>query len=166
MKTDKKIIKYKSLPRLRAKAKKEGKTIVFTSGCYDLLHLGHVIHFEYCKSKADILIVTVGNDKTIKMLKGPTRPINNESLRSRLVAALECVDYVVLSEEYGKMDHNESLALLKPDVFIVNATDSNIQEKKDYCKSIGVKLDACKRLPPDHIKGGISTTQIEEKLSR
>jgi len=165
MKTDKKIVTYKDIPRLRGQLKRHGKTIVFTSGCYDILHLGHVIHFNYCKSKGDILVVTVGNDQTISMLKGPTRPINNELLRSRLVAALETVDYVVLSEEYGKMDHNESMKLLRPDIYVVNATDSNVQEKKDLCSRYRVKMIACRRLPPSHLKGGISTTQIEVKLS-
>jgi len=164
MKTDKKIIKYKDLTRLRQKATKEKKTTVFTSGCYDILHLGHVIHFNYCKSLADILVVTAGNDKTIRELKGNGRPINNEQFRSRLLAALEIVDYVVISEEYGKMDHEESMKLLKPDIFVVNATDSAIAEKKELAEALGVKLVACKRLPPNNFKGGISTTSIANKL--
>lgn len=164
MKTDKKIIKYKDLARLRQKATKEAKTIVFTSGCYDILHLGHVIHFNYCKSLANILVVTTGNDKTIRELKGNGRPINNEQFRSRLLAALEIVDYVVISEEYGKMDHEESMKLLKPDVFVVNTTDSAIAEKKKLAESLGVKLVACKRLPPNNFKGGISTTAIANRL--
>jgi len=166
MKTDKKIIKYKDLNRLRQRAKKEGKTISFTSGCYDILHLGHVIHFNYCKSLADILVVTIGNDKTIRELKGNGRPINNERFRSRLLAALEIVNYVVISEEFGKMDHKESMKLLKPDIFVVNATDSAISEKRELAESIGIKFVACKRLPPDNVKGGISTTDIESKLDR
>jgi len=164
MKTDKKIIKYKNLSKLSQKAKKEGKTISFTSGCYDILHLGHVVHFNYCKSLADILVVTIGNDKTIRELKGNGRPINNERFRSRLLAALDIIDFVVLSEEFGKMDHKESMKLLKPDFFVVNATDSAIREKRELAESIGIKLVACKRLPPDNLKGGISTTQIESKL--
>ncbi|MEI8061189.1 MAG: adenylyltransferase/cytidyltransferase family protein [Candidatus Berkelbacteria bacterium] len=164
MKTDKKIIKYKDLAKLRAKASKEGKTIVFTSGCYDILHLGHVIHFNFCKQQADILVVTVGNDKTIKDLKGPTRPINDENFRSRLLAALELVDYVVISEEFGKMDHVKSIGLLRPDRFVLNATDSAIAEKRVICEKNGVELVLCKRLPPGHKKGGISSSGIEKQL--
>jgi len=166
MKTDKKIITYKSLKRLRSKATKESKTIVFTSGCYDILHLGHVVHFNYCKSQGDWLVITVGNDKTIKELKGPARPINDEVFRARLLAALELVDYVVISEEFGKMDHMESMRLLKPDVFVLNATDSAVKEKKVLTDSVGTKMVLCKRLPPGHKKGGISSSDIESKLRK
>lgn len=164
MKTDKKIIKYKNLESLRKKATKEGKTLVFTSGCYDILHLGHIIHFNFCKSKGDILVVNVGNDKTIRDLKGKGRPINNEKFRARTVAALEIIDYVAISEEFGKMDHNKFVELLRPDIFVLNATDSAIAEKQALCDRIGTKLLLCKRLPPGHQKGGISTTQIAKKL--
>jgi len=166
MKTDKKIIKYKDLKNLRAKANREKKTIVFTSGCYDLLHIGQVIHFNFCKSRGSILVVNVGNDKTVKALKGPTRPINKEKFRARMVAALEIVDYVVISEEFGKMDHNRFVELLRPDIFVLNSTDSAVKEKRELVEKIGGKLLLCKRLPPGHLRGGISTTQIEKKLSQ
>lgn len=165
MKTDKKIITYKDLPKLRAKATKEGKTIAFTSGCYDILHLGHVVHFNFCKNQADLLVVTVGNDATIRELKGPTRPINDENFRARLLAALELVDYVVISEEFGKMDHNLSMELLRPDKYILNATDSAVQEKKKLTDQYGIELVLCKRLPPGHKKGGISSSGIEKQLN-
>lgn len=165
MKTDKKIIKYKNLPALRKKAAKEGKTIVFTSGCYDLLHLGHIMHFNYCKSKGDIFVVTTGNDKTIKHLKGPGSPVYNENFRARMIAAIEYVDYVIISEEFGKMDHVKSLKLLKPDFFVLNSTDSAVAEKRKLIEDIGGKLVLCKRLPPGHLKGGVSTTQIKLKIS-
>lgn len=164
--TDKKILKYADLSNLRKKCSRGGKKIVLTTGCYDILHLGHVIHFNYCKSKGDVLLVSVGNDATVRSLKGPTRPINSERLRARLAAALECVDYVVISEELGKMDHNKLVELLKPDLYIVPSTDSMLGDKKALCDKNGVQFIGCRRLPPEKIKGGISTTQIEEKLAR
>lgn len=164
MKTDKKIIKYQHLGKLRKKATRQGKKIIFTSGCYDLLHLGHVMHFHYCKSQGDILVVNIGNDKTIRELKGPERPINNETFRARMVAALESVDYVAISEEFGKMDHNLFVELLRPDIFVLNATDSAVEEKRKLAEENGGKLLLCKRLPPGHKKGGISTTKIADKL--
>lgn len=165
MKSDKKIIKYKDLPKLRKKATAEGKSIVFTSGCYDILHLGHVMHFNYCKQQGNILVVTLGNDETTRMLKGPTRPINDEKFRARMIAALELVDFVVISEELGKMDHIKSMELLRPDKFVLNATDSAVAEKRAITDNLGVKLILCKRLPPGHKKGGISTTSIEKSLT-
>lgn len=166
MKTDKKIIKYKDLRRLRKLADKENKRIVFTSGCYDLLHLGHIIHFHYCKSKGDILVVNVGNDRTVKKLKGPGSPINNQKFRVRMVAALEVIDYVAVSEEFGKMDHNKFVQLLRPDIFVLNSTDSAVKEKRELVEKVGGKLLLCKRLPPGHKKGGISTTELKKRLKK
>jgi cytidyltransferase-like protein len=164
MKTDKKIIKYKDLSKIRKKASRDGKTIIFTSGCYDLLHLGHIIHFNFCKSKGDILVVTVGNDETIHLLKGSTKPINDQDFRVRLLAALELVDYVVISEESGKMDHIKSTELLRPDKYVLNATDSAVEAKRAICEKNGVELVLCRRLPPGHKKGGISSSGIEKQL--
>jgi len=164
MKTDTKIIACDAVEKLRKKAKKENKTTVLTTGCYDILHLGHVVHFNYCKSKADILVVSVGNDESAQHLKGPNRPVNNETFRARMVAALECVDYVVISEEFGIMDHTRLVEKLKPDVYVVPSTDSMLEEKRQLIAENHGEFVTCRRLPPGHLKGGISTTQIEEKL--
>jgi rfaE bifunctional protein nucleotidyltransferase chain/domain len=165
MKTDKKIIKYKDLKKVSNIYQKNNQKVVLTTGCYDILHLGHIIHFNYCKEKGDILVVSVGNDKTVRDLKGPARPINPESFRARMIAALECVDYVVISEEHGKMDHNQLTTLLRPDMYVVPITDSMLEEKKELCKKNGVGFITCRRIPPEHTKGGISTTEIDRKLS-
>ncbi len=166
MKTDKKIVKYSDLSKLKEKYKKQKKTTVFTTGCYDILHLGHVIHFNYCKSKGDILIVSVGNDKNVRELKGPSRPINSESFRARMIAALEIIDHVVISEEMGIMDHDKSVELLKPNFYVVPGTDGYLDGKKKLVENNGGKLIACKRLPPENKKGGISTTMIEKELGK
>lgn len=164
MKTDKKIVGYDQLEKLREKYKKEGKVTVFTSGCYDLLHMGHLMHFNYCKSKGDVFIVSVANDACVRSLKGPTRPINDERFRARMIAALELVDHVILSEEMGIFDHDRMVELLKPDLYIVPSTDKYLEAKTKLVEANGGKLLTCKRLPPDHMKGGISTTKLEGKL--
>ncbi|MFA5927113.1 MAG: adenylyltransferase/cytidyltransferase family protein [Patescibacteria group bacterium] len=165
MKTDKKVLTYSQLKTATSKHKAEGNKIVLTTGCYDILHLGHIIHFSYCKSRGDILVVSVGSDATVRSLKGPNRPINKETFRARMVAALECVDYVVISTELGKMDHNELVALIKPDIYVVPATDSMLEEKKALIESNGGKFVACHRLPPNHLKDGISTTSLAKTLN-
>lgn len=162
MLTDKKIINYSQLKRLRNKNK--DKKIVLTAGCYDLLHLGHLIHLSYCKSKGDILVVSIGNDITIRTLKGNSRPINSEVIRARMLAAMSVVDYVVISEEYGKMDHSRSVSSLKPDLYIAPSSDTHVKEKRELVESNGGVFMLCKRIPPNHIKGGISTTALEGKL--
>lgn len=84
MQSDKKIINYKQAGLIAKKLKNGGKKTVLITGCYDILHLGHLIFFNYAKSKGDVLVVGIGSDKTIRAYKGPTRPINNENLRARL----------------------------------------------------------------------------------
>jgi D-beta-D-heptose 7-phosphate kinase / D-beta-D-heptose 1-phosphate adenosyltransferase len=165
MKTDRKILTYPQAAALRKRTKKEGVSIVLTTGCFDILHLGHVIHFAFSKSKGDILVVSVGNDATVRNLKGPGRPINSESFRARMVAALECVDYAIISEEFGKMDHTRLVEVLLPDIYVVPSTDSMLEEKRNLIISRGGTFIPCHRLPPSHLKGGISTTSIEKQIA-
>ncbi len=73
--------------------------IVFTNGCFDLLHVGHVRYLQEAKSCGELLVVGVNSDDSVKRLKGPTRPIQNENDRAEILSALACVDYVVLFSE-------------------------------------------------------------------
>ena len=164
MKTDNKIVSYRELHAIREKTRKSGKTLVLTTGCYDILHLGHVLHFNFCKTKGDVLLVSVGNDRTVRELKGLSRPINSERFRSRMVAALECVDHVTISEESGLLDHVRLMELLRPDFYVVPSTDSILEEKRLLTARNGCTLITCRRLPPGNLKGGISTTGIAEKI--
>jgi D-glycero-beta-D-manno-heptose 1-phosphate adenylyltransferase len=77
----------------------QNKKIVFTNGCFDLLHIGHVRYLEQAKSLGDILIVGINSDASVKQLKGPTRPIQNESDRAEILASLKAVDHTVIFTE-------------------------------------------------------------------
>lgn len=96
----------------------EGKTVVTTNGCFDILHVGHVRYLQKTKSFGDVLIVLLNSDKSVKSIKGPTRPINNENDRAELLGALACVDYVVLFDEDSPRD---LLDEMKPDVYTKGA---------------------------------------------
>lgn len=94
---------------------RKNKKIVFTNGCFDLLHIGHVKYLKEAKSKGDFLIVGINADASVKRLKGPTRPIQNETDRSEILAALESVDATVIFTE----DTPENLIkALRPDVLV------------------------------------------------
>jgi D-glycero-beta-D-manno-heptose 1-phosphate adenylyltransferase len=75
------------------------KNIVFTNGCFDLLHVGHVRYLQEAKKHGDILIVGINTDRSVKLLKGPKRPIQNENDRAEILAALGCVDFTTLFDE-------------------------------------------------------------------
>lgn len=94
-------------------AKEQGKKVVFTNGCFDILHVGHVSYLELAKRQGDILIVGVNSDASTKRLKGPTRPINSEKDRATMLSALKSVDYTVIFDEDTPED---LIAYLKPSI--------------------------------------------------
>jgi rfaE bifunctional protein nucleotidyltransferase chain/domain len=91
----------------------DGRTIAFANGCFDVVHVGHVRYLADAKAQADRLVVAVNDDRSVRGLKGPGRPILNAADRAELVAALESVDYVVV---FSDPDVNRLLRLVKPDV--------------------------------------------------
>jgi rfaE bifunctional protein nucleotidyltransferase chain/domain len=97
---------------------KSGKTVVATNGCFDILHVGHVRYLQKTKSFADYSIVLLNSDKSVRAIKGPTRPINNEQDRAEILCALSCVDYVVLFDENSPANLLEAI---KPDVYTKGA---------------------------------------------
>jgi rfaE bifunctional protein nucleotidyltransferase chain/domain len=96
-----------------AEDRRGGKTIAFANGCFDLLHVGHVRYLQGAKEEADRLLVAVNADASVRGLKGPGRPVLDEHARAELVAALACVDYVVI---FSDRTVDRLLTLLKPDV--------------------------------------------------
>ena len=91
-----------------------GKTVVCTNGCFDILHVGHVRYLEKTKSFADFCIVLLNSDKSVRSIKGPSRPINNENDRAEILSALRCVDFVVMFDEDSPRN---LLDEIKPDVY-------------------------------------------------
>lgn len=93
--------KFLSLPQLleRLNAVREGKRVVFTNGCFDVIHRGHVSYLAQARDLGDLLVLGLNSDSSVRRLKGPTRPVNDEESRALVLASLECVDYVVLFDE-------------------------------------------------------------------
>lgn len=161
----KKILNTSTLSKIR-KANKD-KIIVFCSGCYDILQSGHAVFFQQCKQYGDILVVGVGRDSTIKKLKGPGRPVNNQNNRLYLVAAMQDVDYAILNDEKikkDKIDFENIVKILQPDIFVLNNDDSGIESKKQLCKTMGIKLVLVPRTVPKMLEA-TSTTKIIEKIN-
>lgn len=94
-----KIIPWDEVDALVARLRGEGRTIVFTNGVFDLLHIGHVRYLREAKSYGDVLILGLNSDASVRRIKGPRRPIVPERERAEMLAALECVDYVIIFEE-------------------------------------------------------------------
>jgi len=110
-----KILDRQELVRKRGELRGEGRTLVFTNGCFDLLHPGHVRYLAEARALGDALVVALNSDRSVRVLKGEGRPILNEQERAEVVAALQSVDYVITFDEETPRD---LIATLLPDVLV------------------------------------------------
>jgi D-beta-D-heptose 7-phosphate kinase/D-beta-D-heptose 1-phosphate adenosyltransferase len=136
--------------------RREGKKIVFTNGCFDLLHVGHVYLLREAKKFGDVLMVGMNSDASVKRLKGDGRPIISMEDRAYAVAALECVDYLVIFDEQDPM---QLIQRIRPDV-LVKGDDYAAAEVvgASFLNSYGGTV----RLVP--IRRGVSTSHLIEKI--
>ena len=152
--------KIYSLPDLQRQVQRWkflGKTIAFTNGCFDILHQGHIYSLSQAASEADVLIVGVNADESVKKLKGPTRPINPQSSRSLLLAALLMIDAVVVFEEDTPL---QLISTLLPHVLVKGGdyTLDQIVGAREVIANGG-------RVVINKIEEGFSTTGILDKMN-
>ena len=107
------VATWEELDALREQWRREGRTVVWTNGCFDILHVGHLRNLQACRACGDVLVVGLNSDASVRQIKGPTRPVNAEGNRAELLAGLTCVDIVVL---FGESTPEAALARLKPDI--------------------------------------------------
>jgi cytidyltransferase-like protein len=117
---------------------------VFVSGCFDMLHSGHVEFFEQAAAFGD-LYVALGSDQTVFDLKG-RKPVNSEQERLFMIRALKCVTDAFISQGSGMLDFARELETMRPDMFVVNA-DGNLREKRELCERLGIEYRVLERVP-------------------
>lgn len=151
-----KIVSYSKIYQTLSKFKEQNKKIVFTNGCFDLLHLGHVDYLSKAKDQGDILVIGLNSDFSVKNIKGDSRPIQDQISRAKILASLIFVDYVVL---FDAPTPYELIRTIKPDVLIKGA-DYKIEQivGHDIVKSYGGKVMTIPFIE------GYSTTQIIKKI--
>lgn len=149
------IVQREDLRALIDKIHQQDKTVVTTNGCFDILHVGHVRYLEKTKTFGDYLIVLLNSDKSVKSIKGPSRPINNEMDRAEILSALKCVDYVVLFDEDSPRN---LLDEMKPDVYTKGAdyTMETLPEA-DIMRKNGTRVEFI-----DFVAGKSTTKTIEK----
>ncbi|MDP8988662.1 MAG: adenylyltransferase/cytidyltransferase family protein [Acidobacteriota bacterium] len=143
------------LVAVRAAWRKTGKTVVFTNGCYDILHPGHIRLLERARSLGDVLILALNTDDSVARLKGPSRPLLAESERARMALALAAVDAVTF---FGEDTPRELIAEVLPDVLIKGADWAHFIAGREEVEAAGGKVMALALEP------GFSTTNIEKEL--
>ncbi len=138
------------------KLRKEGKQIVSTNGCFDILHVGHVRILKESKKLGDILVVGINSDASVKRLKGEDRPINNQDDRAELLSSLECVDIVSIFDEGTPV---EFLKVVKPNIHVKGAdyTPDKLEETP-VVESFGGRVEILPLVPQK------STTSLVEKI--
>ena len=151
-----KIKTVQELRPLLAILRAAGEKVVFTNGCFDILHTGHTRYLEKSRSFGDVLVVAVNSDASVRMIKGEKRPINSEAERMEALAALECVDFVTL---FNEPDPYRIISELQPDV-LVKGGDWPIEKiiGRDVVEARGGKV-----VNVPYIEGS-STTGIIEKI--
>jgi rfaE bifunctional protein nucleotidyltransferase chain/domain len=157
MKTSDKIVTKDQISALLPEWKKEGK-IVFTNGCFDLLHLGHVDYLEKAKNLGEKLVVGLNSDASVQRLKGSSRPITDENSRSRVMAALEFVDAVILFDEDTPL---ELIQFIKPDI-LVKGNDYSIET----IVGADVVLKSGGSVETVPLVNGYSTTNVIQKIKQ
>lgn len=151
-----KIKSVEELKQLIKKRREKGQIMVFTNGCFDILHVGHIHYLNFARSLGDFLVVGLNSDESVKKIKGTLRPINSEIERAYALSALECVDYIIFFDE----ETPENLIKeLKPDILVKGA---DWEEEKivgaTFVKSYGGKVERIT------FKFDVSTTKIIEKI--
>ena len=154
-----KIVKLTELVQIRRKARKENKKLVFTNGCFDLLHRGHIEYLKKAKSLGDILIVGLNSDSSVRKIKGKGRPIQKQSDRVTILASLYFVDYVVI---FGELTPFKLISKLIPDI-LVKGGDWKVKDivGKDIVESHGGKVLNLKM-----VKGKSTRNIIQTILNR
>jgi len=108
-----KVVDWETLITLRICWKQQRRVVVWTNGCFDLLHVGHIRNLQTARQLGDLLVVGLNSDESVRRIKGPTRPIMPEQERAEMLAALQCVDYVVV---FNENTPETSLTRLQPDI--------------------------------------------------
>ena len=155
-----KIIAWEKLSEWRKAFRASGKKLVVTNGCFDILHLGHVTYLENARSRGDALLIGVNSDAAVRGLKGAGRPVNSETDRAAVLAALQSVDGVCL---FTDTTATRFLAAAQPDIYVKGGDytlETLNQDERRAVESAGGKIVLVPFVP------GKSTTGLLEKISR
>jgi len=153
-----KILEIRDLIKIVHDLRESGKKIVFTNGCFDILHVGHVRYLAAASSQGDILVVGLNSDASVRSIKPENRPIVNQNQRAEVLAGLECVDYITI---FNEPDPLKIIKELKPDVLVKGA--DWIEEEiigADIVKATGGKVVRVSVVPE------VSTSRIIQRILR
>jgi rfaE bifunctional protein nucleotidyltransferase chain/domain len=153
-----KVLTLKQAARWAAAARRQGQRIVATNGCFDLLHFGHVDYLQRAKKLGDLVVVGLNSDLSVRQLKGPHRPLAPQKQRAAVLAALACVDKVVI---FPQVRAHRFLAAVRPDIYVKGGDyrpETLVGRERAVLTAIGSRI----RILP-FVKG-FSTTRLIQKI--
>jgi rfaE bifunctional protein nucleotidyltransferase chain/domain len=155
---DGKIKSSSALEKILARARRKGKDIVFTNGCFDIIHIGHVKYLAKAKKLGDILVIGMNSDSSVRAIKGKGRPVNKQRDRAEVLSALSFIDYVTV---FNESTPERLIKRLKPNI-LVKGGDWKIDKivGGDFVKSLGGKVV---RIP---FVRGYSTSSVIDKIAK
>jgi D-beta-D-heptose 7-phosphate kinase/D-beta-D-heptose 1-phosphate adenosyltransferase len=153
-----KVVSVDELKTIIENLKKQGKSVVWTNGCFDLIHVGHILYLEDARAQGDMLVVGLNSDESVRLLKGLNRPIVEETQRAKLLASLSCVDYVVVFSDKSPF---KVIQYLQPDVYIKGGDytiDTINQEERRLVEGYGGRIAIVPGID------GMSTTNLIQRI--
>jgi D-beta-D-heptose 7-phosphate kinase/D-beta-D-heptose 1-phosphate adenosyltransferase len=151
------LLTVEEMRRVRLSLAKESKHLVFTNGCFDILHTGHVSYLEFARDQGDALVIGLNSDESVRRNKGPLRPINSEEDRARMLQSLRAVDYVVV------FDDDEPRAIIEeilPDVLVKGSDWAHYVSGRDVVEAHGGRV-----VLADLVEGRSTTSTIERVVA-
>jgi D-glycero-beta-D-manno-heptose 1-phosphate adenylyltransferase len=156
----KKIVTAEQASAIGKEMRDNGRKLVFTNGCFDLLHAGHVRYLQAARALGDALLVAINGDESVRVLKGQGRPLNRAADRAEVIAALECVDHVVI---FPEVRATQLLEIVRPAIYVKGGdyTEATLHaDERDALERIGAEIQI---LP---FEAGHSTSGLLEKIKR
>ena len=150
-----KILTRGAMAAERARLKAAGVPLVFTNGAFDILHAGHATYLDWARRQGGALVVGMNSDASVRRYKGPTRPVIPQDQRARMLAALECVDYVVVFDEDEPRD---LIAAILPDVLVKGADWAHYVSGRDVVEAAGGRVVLADLVP------GLSTSAVIRRI--
>ena len=151
-----KILTTQDAIKVAQNIRKQNKKIVLAGGCFDILHVGHIVFLKEAKKRGDTLFLLLESDASVKKRKGKERPVNPQEIRARALLSLNTVDYIIALSGMTKDDQYDRIIIqIKPDVIAQTEGDPNSAQRLRQCKMIGAKLAIVTK-----IIGDMSTTKL------
>ena len=158
MTNPRKLVDLQQLRTIIADLRAAGQRVVFTNGCFDIIHPGHILHLQQARQEGDVLVVALNSDESVRQLKGPDRPVFSQQERATVLAALEPVDYITI---FGTPRVTEIIEAIRPDVYIKGGDytlDTLVAEEREALDRCGTEI----RLLPEI--DNFSTTDVINRV--